>query len=61
MARWRNRPEPELVPPAVLSEWVSGDPDGLADAWLDGLYDQDPLRWYEAFIVFISTPTYTLP
>jgi hypothetical protein len=28
-----------------------------ADAWLDALYDVDPERWYEAFVLIISTPT----
>ena len=60
MARWRD-PEPWVVPGWVVDAWVYGDPGGLADAWLDDMYERDQERWYEAFVVFLSTPAYTRP
>ena len=60
MARWRNRPEAE-IPTWVLEAWVYGDPGGLADAWLDDLYERDRAAWEVAFVTLISTPAYTRP
>jgi hypothetical protein len=44
-----------------MDAWVYGDPGGLADAWLDDLYERDREHWYEAFVTLISTPAYTWP
>jgi hypothetical protein len=61
VARWRD-PQRVAIPAWVLDVWVyGGDPDGLADAWLDDLYERDREAWYEAFVAIISTPTYTRP
>lgn len=62
MARWRRRPGPDVIPAWVLDAWVyGGDPDGLADAWLDDLYERDRAAWEVAFVTLISTPGYTRP
>ena len=52
MARWRKQPGPP-VPAWVLEDVESP----LVDEWLDALYDKDPERFYEAFVVIISTPS----
>jgi hypothetical protein len=52
MATWRKPPGP-AVPAWVLADIESP----LVDEWLDALHDEDPQRWYEAFVLVISTPT----
>ena len=62
VARWRNRRPGAGIPAWVLDAWVyGGDPNGLADAWLDDLYDRDRAAWEVAFVTLISTPAYTRP
>jgi hypothetical protein len=60
VARWRKAADGE-IPADVMAAWIAGDPDGLANDWLDDLYGQDPDRWAEVFIALISIPSYTAP